>query len=477
MTSPSRRPDNRDPHSRKPILFDSNATYVDVTESQKSEPHSAVGSPTPAHESSGPYLTHPDLNGNSCDNAPASDTPTCHETIPESPRGSPGNLTLDSPEGQDLAIVDTTKPGAVDNGAILIGIATSSQSASDPSTSAHTSQPLILAPLETAEVSENSGDVPISAAPSSCSVPGTRDASSERQLSSETSQVQGLAMTGCESNDVEVQAQTATSGLSSEIQELPSPSQTPITRRRSRRRAALKSIRYDDGSDSDADGHSRRSEDSNRKNLRHKGYSSDLAAEESDPEGETSGEDEQCLRKRRRVSKSSTGSIRHAAASDKGRASRRYSTRPTKWDNRSRTSRIASPPLSQTPCTEVGAVLARFEEWPLENVSLKRIMENGRTTFQLQFDWTPCTEREHASSPDRSCADSPSRRTVRRAKRASATRVRYTTAEDGLLIKLKEDDRLAWPEIHQRFSETYPGRSVESLQVHYSTKIKNRERS
>ncbi|KAH8654723.1 hypothetical protein BGZ61DRAFT_524174 [Ilyonectria robusta] len=31
--------------------------------------------------------------------------------------------------------------------------------------------------------------------------------------------------------------------------------------------------------------------------------------------------------------------------------------------------------------TEVRAVLARFEEWPLENASLKRITENSRTTF------------------------------------------------------------------------------------------------
>lgn len=31
--------------------------------------------------------------------------------------------------------------------------------------------------------------------------------------------------------------------------------------------------------------------------------------------------------------------------------------------------------------TEAGAVLARFEEWPLENVLLKRITENGITTF------------------------------------------------------------------------------------------------
>ncbi|KAH6881051.1 hypothetical protein B0T10DRAFT_580833 [Thelonectria olida] len=164
-------------------------------------------------------------------------------------------------------------------------------------------------------------------------------------------------------------------------------------------------------------------------------------------------------------------------SSVKGRASRRYSTRPTKWGNRSRASGIPSPALSQATSTEVGEVLARFEEWPLENVSLKRITENGRATFQLQFDWTPCTERGHANSADWGCVNSPSTRTVCRAKRASATRIRYTTAEDELLFKLKEDDRLAWPEIHQWFSEMYPGRSVESLQVHYSTKINRRERS
>ncbi|KAH6883902.1 hypothetical protein B0T10DRAFT_137140 [Thelonectria olida] len=478
MTSPVRRPGNRDDtHSGKPTLLDGNATCVDMTtESQKPAPHSAVGSSTPAHESPGPYLTHPDLNGVPCqgDNIPASDTSTRHETIPESPRGSPGNLTLDSPEGQDLAIVGTTKPGAVASGASLTRTATSSsQSASDPSTSAHTSQPVILAPLEMAEVSNNSGDVPLSAAPSRCSIPGTRDASPERQLSPETSQVQGLAMTGCESSDVEAQAHAATSGLSSEIQEAPSPSQTLITRRRSRRQAALRSIRYDDDSDSDLDGDSQGSEDLDHTNLpRHKGFcTSGSAVEERSLEGETSDGDEQCPRKRRRLSESSTGLVRHATTSVKGRASLRSTTQSIKWGNHSRASGILSPALSQATSieAEVGAVLARFEEWPLENVSLKRITENGRATFQLQFDWTPCA--------DRGCVDSPSTQTVHRAKRASASRTHYTTEEDDLLLELKERERLAWPEIHRRFTKTYPARSVQSLQVHYSTKLKSRESS
>ncbi|KAH6983648.1 hypothetical protein BKA56DRAFT_719228 [Ilyonectria sp. MPI-CAGE-AT-0026] len=140
---------------------------------------------------------------------------------------------------------------------------------------------------------------------------------------------------------------------------------------------------------------------------------------------------------------------------------------------------ILSPASSQATSdeTEVRAVLASFEEWPLENSSLKCITENGKTTLQAQFDWTPCTKHGHASSIFQDRVDLPSTRMRSRAKRASAPRAKYTAQEDDLLIELKEGRKmLAWPEIHQRFSKTYSGRSVESLQIHYSMKLKSYKR-
>ncbi|KAH6981467.1 hypothetical protein EDB80DRAFT_256361 [Ilyonectria destructans] len=210
---------------------------------------------------------------------------------------------------------------------------------------------------------------------------------------------------------------------------------------------------------------------------------SDTEVEEMGLEGDDSDSEGQRPRKRRKVSRSSAGLLRDATASverpRQGRPSlRSRSTQSTYRGKYAQASGILSPASSQaTPDeTEVRAVLASFEEWPLENASLKRITENGKTTFQVQFDWTPGTKHRHASSTARDRVNLPLTRTSR-AKRASAPRAKYTPQEDDLLIELKEGrEMLAWPEIYQRFSKSYPGRSVESLQVHYSTKLKSRER-
>ncbi|KAH7124952.1 hypothetical protein B0J13DRAFT_646983 [Dactylonectria estremocensis] len=178
---------------------------------------------------------------------------------------------------------------------------------------------------------------------------------------------------------------------------------------------------------------------------------------------ESDGED-RCPRKRRKVSRLSAGLLRDAAASVERPRRGRLSLRS--WGKNTQASGILSPASSQATSdeTEVTAVLASFEEWPLENASLKRITENGKTTFQLQFDWTPCIKHGHASSTVQDRVDLPSIRMRSRAKRASAPRAKYTPQEDDLLIELKEGrEMLAWPEIHQRFSEVYLGRSVESL--------------
>jgi hypothetical protein len=80
----------------------------------------------------------------------------------------------------------------------------------------------------------------------------------------------------------------------------------------------------------------------------------------------------------------------------------------------------------------VGAVFARFEEWPLENASLKRVTENGMTIFQLQFRWDSC---EHATESPRSEFPVNKRNS---AKRGATARAAITPDEDDLVIKLKE---------------------------------------
>ncbi|KAH6879992.1 hypothetical protein B0T10DRAFT_581952 [Thelonectria olida] len=195
---------------------------------------------------------------------------------------------------------------------------------------------------------------------------------------------------------------------------------------------------------------------------------------------ESDGEDER-PRKRRKVSRSSASLLRHSAASiecpRRGRPSlRSASTRSTYKGKNARASGILSPVSSQATLdeTEARAFLARFKEWPLKNMVLKRITKDSTATFQLQFDWNPCIKPGHASSAVWNQVDLPLTQTTGKAKRALARGVPFTFAEDGLLIKLKEEEMLMWSEIHRRYSKTYLGRSVASLQVHYCLKLKGR---
>ncbi|KAK3942582.1 hypothetical protein QBC46DRAFT_68952 [Diplogelasinospora grovesii] len=138
---------------------------------------------------------------------------------------------------------------------------------------------------------------------------------------------------------------------------------------------------------------------------------------------------------------------------------------------------IPSPPSSQvSQDEEASGAFAKFEEWPLENVSLKRVTVNGVTTFQLQFTWDSCSKHGHGREDlaiENQGLVSPSRRHAS-AKRGRATRATFATSADELLIELKEKLGLPCKEIHKRFTESFPGRSVGALQVRYCTKLKGR---
>jgi len=159
----------------------------------------------------------------------------------------------------------------------------------------------------------------------------------------------------------------------------------------------------------------------------------------------------QSPRKRRKLSTLIQSPIRHA---------------PRRVGNISQSRSMPSP--SPSLCSEDGAV---YDEWPLQDVSLKRVTEKGTTTFQLQFAWNPCRAYHERKGHGV--------RNARRAYRAVTTRscatrtCRFTSHEDTLIIKLKEDEHLRWDEIHRRFSSKFPGRSKGALQVRYSTKLKS----
>ncbi|KAL6410034.1 hypothetical protein AUP68_06443 [Ilyonectria robusta] len=454
--------------------------------SPRSSSHIAVNPPTPAQTSQTPDLAHSTLDQAPCqgDDAAASSTLACQDIIPETPHEFPQrHLSQDASEGQGLATADATERSAVTGDATHVATPIpSSRSTPHPPTPARASQPPTLAPLDTDDALCEGDDMSVSAAPSRHnSIPRTRDASPQRQPSFETPQGEDHRTSGRGSEDAE--ARVLSKGApqpSLGARASPSPPLGPITRRHAHRQAMRRLVQYNDDNSSDAGSESQGSESHlDRANLRRdKDYCPSHTEAKEMGSGDESNDEGQCPRKRRKVSRSSTSLLRDAAASVE-RPRRGRSSFRSRGKN-AETSGILSPASSQATSdeTEVGAVLARFEEWPLENASLKRITENGKTTFQLQFDWTPCIKRGHASSTVRDRVDLLSTRTRSRAKRGSAPRAKYTPQEDDLLIELKEGRKtLAWPEIHQRFSEAYPGRSIESLQVHYSTKVKRRKRS
>lgn len=137
-----------------------------------------------------------------------------------------------------------------------------------------------------------------------------------RQYSPERPRGQSLGTAGCGSSDVEASTDTTASGLSPRTHETP-PFSGLMTRCRSHRKAAHELVHDYNESDSNGDSDSKGSEDDlDRTNLlQDEDYCPSLTAgEERGQEGEISDEEEQCPRKRRRVSGSPTDSICHAAA-------------------------------------------------------------------------------------------------------------------------------------------------------------------
>ncbi|SPO03180.1 uncharacterized protein DNG_05862 [Cephalotrichum gorgonifer] len=113
-------------------------------------------------------------------------------------------------------------------------------------------------------------------------------------------------------------------------------------------------------------------------------------------------------------------------------------------------------------------VRATYQQWPLQDVLLKRVMDDGRTVFQLQFTWDSCPQH-HRNAHGTEHAETSGHGTKTRSRRGKGSM--FTAEEDELLVRLK-GGQLAWDEIHERFSRKFPGRSRGSLQVRYCTKLK-----
>ncbi|KAF4446552.1 hypothetical protein F53441_9826 [Fusarium austroafricanum] len=344
-----------------------------------------------------------------------------------------------------------------------------------PSTCTHS--PRTASPVEVVQASLQESEIPAGNS-SDDATPGARNPSLTARMSPEPHRGQDLGDASCVSSDPESEA--VDGGLGSPDKARPSP-QLPSPRRSHRRPPHAHTTAQEE--DSDAGAESSGSEDGPDVLE----YARDEDYCPSPPEIQGSGSEDDDVddeehqdHKRRKVSKSPSCSTHNAATSARDSRRRRRSTRASAHSLRERdTSALGlsspTPPRARSVPSEASAVLARFQEWPLENASMKRVTENGKTTFQFQFDWPLCTNHPNAAGmmPD-STRSVATRKTT---KRAPVGRAKYSDDEDSFLIQLKEEEQLGWAEIRRRFVQRFPERGGSSLQVHYCTKLKDRGRT
>jgi Myb-like DNA-binding domain len=123
---------------------------------------------------------------------------------------------------------------------------------------------------------------------------------------------------------------------------------------------------------------------------------------------------------------------------------------------------------------------AEYQEWPMHGF-FKRTLIGDEIRYGMEFSLEQLHELcalacPHASRAVSSIRSVGSPRPPTRARKTGSgpppkiKGTRFTQEEDAKLIDMKETKRRSWDEIEGAF----PGRTRAALQVHYSTKLKNR---
>ncbi|CAI6099002.1 unnamed protein product [Clonostachys chloroleuca] len=298
-------------------------------------------------------------------------------------------------------------------------------------------------------------------------ISGVHTPSPAKSLLPESQHEQDYNRTSCESSDAESESSEAEpeSPFGARLSPLSSPSQELSPPRRSRRRSshAHETVQDNEGSGSEGD-------------LDIPECVRDEDYYPSTNQGHGSGDDsddEQHCHKRRKPSRPPYSLVRSTPTSVRHSRRRKRPTRAVAHTLRERDTSalgLLSPTASHARSvpSDATAFLAQFQEWQLENVSMKRIIENGKTTFQFQFEWPLCANHPHATSVNPDSTHSAA---------TKARRAKYSDDEDNFLIQLKEEEQLGWVEIRRRFAQRFPERGNSGLQVHYCTKLKDRGRA
>jgi hypothetical protein len=108
----------------------------------------------------------------------------------------------------------------------------------------------------------------------------------------------------------------------------------------------------------------------------------------------------------------------------------------------------ASSVSSHDSFTAVDAKMsaAKYEEWPLQGATLKRLIMNGKVTFQLEFSWELCAGDHPRSSHSGKKFQTQKVEELHRTQRSPASHT-FTREEKNLIVKLKEEKQLPWSEI------------------------------
>ncbi|KAF5692444.1 hypothetical protein FGLOB1_14517 [Fusarium globosum] len=249
------------------------------------------------------------------------------------------------------------------------------------STSAHS--PQTASPVEVVQASLQENEIP-AGKPCDDAIPKDRTPSPEKS-SDEPCQGQALDDTSSASTHVESEATGARSGSDAEMSST-SPSLRRFRHKSSQMHKPMQFKDDDTGSEGsgNVDGLNGLGSQHREENSSSHADVEDYTSEDDDLDDVHRG------RKRRKVSKSTSCSVRSTAASFRSSHKRQSATHAAQLPSDILTlqSDMHSPTPEATPApSEASMFLAQFEEWSLKDVLLKRITEGDKTTFQLQFEW------------------------------------------------------------------------------------------
>jgi hypothetical protein len=445
---------------------------IDITGIENSPPESEDCSIW-AHNSNTDPLATPAPNQQSpcqTDRTPVRDTTACtdasFDVSPSSPESQPCPSASDEQQLATKATGSTSESNTTMIDALSDAGSCHGTQSTPASPSTHTYSSAAAIPEEMSQTLPHDSEVSASTSRKDAT-PGTRISSPAVRLLLES---QPGPYTSCGHSDTASEASETESGSPFGTRESPPPQELPSPCRSRRRSSHVDETVKDIGSGADAEGSSGEdSLDIPERVLDDEDYCPSPLETRGRGSEDDSDDEEQHSRKRRRASQSPHSSVRSTSTSAQSSRQRR-SRRPTAQIPRGRRTsvfgtRSPTPSQEMQVPSEASTCLARFEEWPLRGVSLKRITEGDKMTFQLQFESTIdlCQPRADRSVSHPEKGRGPPKASLSALR---SSRDKWTSEEENK-VRMMRRNGCSWTEIQHAL----PHRSQGSIQVRYSTKL------